>query len=178
MLANIRLVVSLVKKYVTPPCSFDDLLSDGIQRLIRVVDKFDFERGFRFSTYAYRALSREAYRAVVMRKQEQDKTIGDPDLVDALAGKDDAMSSVDEHRWQQLREMLAQFVDRLDRRERFIIRSRYALGSHRTTRTLQYLAGRLGLSKERVRQLEQRAVAKMQEMARDRNLTDLAGGAV
>jgi RNA polymerase primary sigma factor len=174
VLANTRLVVALVKKYVTPQCSFDDLLSDGIRRLILVVGKFDFERGFRFSTYAYRSLAREAYRVVVKRKQQQDRTIANPEIVETVESKDGVMSSVDELRWQRLREMMGQFVDRLDRRERFIIRSRYALGAHRTTRTFQYLADRLGLSKERVRQLEQRAVAKMQEMAGDRNLTHVA----
>ena len=50
--SSIRLVISIIKKYCTPHCVFDDLLSDGIVSLLRAVDKFDFDRGFRFSTYA------------------------------------------------------------------------------------------------------------------------------
>ena len=50
--ANMRLVISVVKKFVTPQHSFDDMLSDGIYSLMQAVDKFDFDRGFRFSTYA------------------------------------------------------------------------------------------------------------------------------
>jgi RNA polymerase primary sigma factor len=53
----------------------------------------------------------------------------------------------------------------LDRRERFIIRARFSLGSHRRVHTLQSLADRLGVSKERVRQLEQRAMEKLRAMA-------------
>ena len=61
----------------------------------------------------------------------------------------------------------------LDRRERLIIRSRYALGSHRRVRTFQDLADRLGISKERVRQLEQRALGKLRALAAERDFHSL-----
>jgi len=70
--ANMRLVMSIVKKFVTPQQSFDDLLSDGVFTLMQAVEKFDFDRGFRFSTYAYRSIARNAYRTVMTaRKAEQ-----------------------------------------------------------------------------------------------------------
>ena len=69
-------------------------------------------------------------------------------------------------------------LDRLDRRERFIVRSRYALGSHRKVKTFQYLADKLGVSKERVRQLEQRAVGKLQAMAKEIETEELFGAAM
>ena len=70
-------------------------------------------------------------------------------------------SSLDERTWELLRGALTGLMDRLERREQFILRGRYALGRHRKVKTFQSLADKLGLSKERVRQLEQRAVAKL-----------------
>ena len=56
--ANTRLVVSIVKNFANEMNSFDDLLSEGISCIMKVADKFDFDRGFRFSTYATRAIRR------------------------------------------------------------------------------------------------------------------------
>jgi RNA polymerase primary sigma factor len=61
----------------------------------------------------------------------------------------------------------------LDRREKFIIRARFSLGSHRKVHTLQSLADRLGVSKERVRQLERRAMEKLRVMAGEVQLAEL-----
>ena len=72
---------------------------------------------------------------------------------------------ISEQTWHRLRAQMAGMLDKLDRREQFIIRSRFALGAHRKVRTFQSLADRLGISKERVRQLEQRAVEKLRTMA-------------
>ena len=65
-----RLVISIVKKFVGPQHSFDDMLSDGTMSLMHAVDKFDYDRGFRFSTYAYRAIARNAYRSIMDRHKE------------------------------------------------------------------------------------------------------------
>ncbi len=62
--SNIRLVISIVKKFADDRNPFDDLLSEGISCLIKAVEKFDFDRGFRFSTYATRAVSREVFRLI------------------------------------------------------------------------------------------------------------------
>ena len=75
--------------------------------------------------------------------------------------------------WSNLSELMASLLDQLDRRERFIIRSRYELGAHRKVRTFQYLADKLGVSKERVRQLESRAVGKLQALAAESANDDL-----
>jgi len=69
-------------------------------------------------------------------------------------------------------------LEQLDRRERFIIRSRYALGAHRKVRTFQCLADKLGVSKERVRQLEQRAVSKLRTLAAEFEMDELFGAAM
>jgi len=73
--------------------------------------------------------------------------------------------------------LLGDYIKRLDRREQFIIRSRYALGPHRKTRTFQCLADKLGVSKERARQLEQRAVKKLQTMAKGVDIDSIFLGA-
>lgn len=70
-----------------------------------------------------------------------------------------------ETRWHALRSCLTAMLGDLDRREKLIIRARFALGSHRRVQTLQSLADRLGVSKERVRQLEKRAMEKLSAMA-------------
>lgn len=174
--ANMRLVMSIVKKFVTPQQSFDEMLSDGIYTLMQTVEKFDFDRGFRFSTYAYRSIARNAYRVVMsVRKDELRFSQDAEEWADVEA--DGSSSSMSEQVWMNLREMMSRFLDRLDRRERFVIRSRYALGSHRRVRTCQDLANKLGVSKERVRQLEQRAVSKMRTMAADSKFDELLGAA-
>ena len=171
--ANLRLVFSIVKKFVNPNNHFDDLLSDGIVALIRAVEKFDFDRGFRFSTYATQVVRRNAYRTVVTNQQERQKTMGGLQDMDFDITDDDRSSAISEKRWHELRSRLSVMLDELDRREKFIIRARFSLGSHRRVHTLQSLADRLGVSKERVRQLERRAMDKLRGMAGNVQLAEL-----
>ena len=162
--ANMRLVISLVKKFVTPKHSFDDLLSDGIVSLMQAVDKFDYDKGFRFSTYAYRAIARNAFRSITERQKEESRF--DASMSEDLSSvpEQDRTSALDEKEWMSMRSNMLEMLDQLDRRERFILRGRFALGAHRKVRTFQCLADKLGVSKERVRQLEQRAIAKLKGM--------------
>jgi len=163
--ANMRLVISIVKKFVSPSFSFDELLSDGIMTLMNAVEKFDYDRGYRFSTYAYRSIARNAYRKVMDRKKEMSKhsMIAEGAIEGSL--EDRGTASMDEKTWERLRNLLGGFLDRLDKRERMIVQARYALGKHRNVQTFQSIADKLGVSKERVRQLEQRAVGKLRNMA-------------
>ncbi|MBM4000956.1 MAG: sigma-70 family RNA polymerase sigma factor [Planctomycetes bacterium] len=172
VLANMRLAMSIVKRFATPTCSFDELLSAGVVALMQAVEKFDYARGFRFSTYAYRAVSRSAYRTV-MHRREETRRLSTGDVADPADEEGCRASTRRDGMLDELRASLARFVSRLDRRERFIIRSRYALGSHRRARTFQFLSEKLGVSKERARQLEQRAVKKLQQMAESAGLHDL-----
>ena len=175
--ANMRLVMSIIKKFVTPQFSFDDLLSDGIFSLLQAVEKFDYGRGFRFSTYAYRAVARNTYRIVTGQHHGISKcSIEAGDLIEEIPDREDR-SLLNEDTWSQLRTLLGDYIKRLDRREQFIIRSRYALGPHRKTRTFQCLADKLGVSKERARQLEQRAVKKLQTMAKGVDIDSIFLGA-
>jgi len=163
--ANMRLVISIVKKFVSPKHAFDDLLSDGIVSLMQAVDKFDYHRGFRFSTYAYRAIARNAYRAITDQHKEDGRfdVVASDDLMSLP--EQDRTSPLNDNEWMRMRAQLGNLLPHLDRREQFIVRGRFALGAHRQVRTFQCLADKLGISKERVRQLEQRAVAKLQALA-------------
>ena len=64
-------------------------------------------------------------------------------------------------------------LNHLDRREKLIIRARFSLGSHRKIHTLQSIANRLGISKERVRQLEARAMTKLRGMAGEAGFNEI-----
>lgn len=163
--ANVRLVFSIVKKFVNPNNTFEELLSDGIVGLIRAVEKFDFDRGFRFSTYATQVIRRNSYRKVSEDQQERQKTMGGIEELGVDLEVDDRVSAISENRWHELRSRLSIMLNQLDRREKLIIRARFSLGTHRKVHTLQSIANRLGVSKERVRQLETRAMTKLRGMA-------------
>jgi RNA polymerase primary sigma factor len=171
--ANMRLVISVVKKFVTPQHSFDDMLSDGIYSLMQAVDKFDFDRGFRFSTYAYRAIARNAYRAIMKQQKDTVRLASELDELNLDGSSVRSEPSMDIKTWTRLRSLLGQVMEQLDRRERLIIRCRYALGGHRKVKTFQAIAERLGVSKERVRQLEQRAMTKLRSTAAELNMEEV-----
>lgn len=148
---------------MTPQQSFDELLSDGLLALLKAVDKFDFSRGFRFSTYAYRAIARNASQNLARQASQQRQQV----QLSAAEPVEDARreKTIDERSWERLRSNLAEMMAHLDPREQFVVRSRFALGSQLQARTLQSLAEELGVSKERVRQLEQRAILKLNRLA-------------
>ena len=171
--ANTRLVFSVIRKFVNPQHSFDDLLSDGIFTLIRAVDKFDSDRGFRFSTYAYRAITSNTCRKITNRQKELARQADSANQLIYEVVESPTPSGMNEQTWTQLNDVLTQLIRRLDRREQLILRSRHALGSHRTIHTFQDLANRLGISKERVRQLEHRAVQKLRNWAAEQSVQQL-----
>lgn len=167
---NMRLVVSIIKKCVTPHISFDELLSDGIWSLIKAVDKFDYARGFRFSTYAYHAISNFAHRKIA----DQRKAVSRFTLATHTSVLDEAMEvrepAMNEQIWQELSALVTKAMNNLDQREQLIVQGRFALGEQQKVRTFQSLADELGISKERVRQLEQRAVAKLRLKAAETDI--------
>jgi RNA polymerase primary sigma factor len=170
--ANLRLVISIVKKFANQQCSFDDLLSDGIMALIRSVDKFDYQLGFRFSTYATQVVRRNSYKFVMDRQDERLKITNSIHESGLDIAEQVVDSSLDEARWSELRSQLRGYLNRLDKREKLIVRARFSLGGHRRVQTLQRLADCLGISKERVRQLEKRALEKLAVMAQTAHEVD------
>ena len=124
--ANVRLVISVVKKFVDAQNSMDELLSEGLVSLMRAVEKFDFSRGFRFSTYATYAIRRNLYRFVVTRRQERARYEAPPaEFVGELT--DESEARITEQRWHELNRRLTTILRRLDPREQMVIRARFGL---------------------------------------------------
>lgn len=163
--ANLRLVISIAKGFVDAKQTFDDLLSEGVSPLLRAVEKFDYDRGFRFSTYATLAVRRTLSRQVTNARRDRSRYMqGEPLLLEQIPDEP-AANPLDERQYQQRTKALTRMLGRLDSRERAIIRRRFGLESEGEVLTLQALAAELGICKERVRQIEQRALAKLRAMA-------------
>ena len=163
--SSVRLVISIVKKYCTPHCVFDDLLSDGIVSLLRAVDKFDFDRGFRFSTYATQIIHRDLWRAIA-RDQKSRARFNTGNKVFLEGQTEEENSRVGEHNSGGVLNAISQLLEHLDDRERMIISGRFGLETSGRKETFVALGKKLGISKERVRQLAERAVSKLQSAAR------------
>jgi len=163
--ANIRLVVSIVKQFADERNSFDDLLSEGISCLIKAVEKFDFDRGFRFSTYATRAVRREVFRLVQRQYRERVRfTTGTSDVLSQQLTTETSPERT-EASWNHIDQSIGKLMASLDQREQFIVQARFGFHDLGEKPTFQRLGELLGVSKERVRQLEQRALGKLRELA-------------
>lgn len=163
--ANVRLVMSIVKQFADDRNRFDDLLSEGISCLIKAVDKFDFDRGFRFSTYATRAVRREVFRLVQRQHRDRGRyTTGTQELLSQELNRKTEPESVDMS-WDHMDQSINTMLTVLDEREKFIVGARYGFDDIGDKPTFQRLGEILGVSKERVRQIEQRALGKLRDMA-------------
>ena len=167
--ANLRLVVSIAKKHVGRTDNFFELVSDGNMSLIRAVEKFDFARGNKFSTYASWAIMKNFIRSIPIENHRRDRFVtGHEDLFEAAAD-----NRTDEHEYEsaqrRMREAVKGMLNRLDDRERRIIVSRYGLDGS-GEQTLEQLGRELGVTKERIRQLEARAQTKLRKIAVEQKL--------
>jgi RNA polymerase sigma factor (sigma-70 family) len=160
--ANLRLVVSIAKRHMAPTQDFFELVSDGNVSLMRAVDKFDYSRGFKFSTYASWALMKNFARSVPegRRRMERYQT-GRDELLDLLPSQD--LDELENDTAPATRRTLDRMLGALDEREREILRRRYGLDEHGEPQTLEQIGQRFGVSKERIRQLEARAMGKLRE---------------
>jgi len=161
--ANLRLVVSIAKKHVGGPQSLFELVSDGNVSLMRAVEKFDFSRGNRFSTYASWAIMRNFARSVPRERYLLDRfSTGHDEILDIAA----ALRSYDpnELNLTELRESIDVILAQLSPTERRILIDHYGLDETRPARTFQQLGQHLGMSKERVRQIEAKALNKLRKI--------------
>jgi RNA polymerase primary sigma factor len=161
---HLRLVVSVAKKHARAGYDLPERISDGTFALMQAVDRFDFSRGYRFSTYAYWSILNELSRHDRKERRRKNRSVGR--YLDSLASPDSAIDG-QEHKEAQNRRtaLVGRWLDRLDKRERRILARRYGLGG-RPEQSLSQIGRDLGISKERVRQLLIRAQAKLRGFAR------------
>ena len=162
--ANLRLVVSIAKKHATPINNLFELVSDGNMCLIRAVEKFDFDRGFRFSTYASSAIIKEFARAIPAENKRRHRFVSGSTEVFAAIADYRTGEHQDESDNRCDRQALERALLCLDWRERRILVGRFGLDGNRAL-TLQQLGCELGISRERVRQVELRAKEKLRQFA-------------
>jgi RNA polymerase sigma factor (sigma-70 family) len=154
--ANLRLVVSVARKHLRPGLSLMELISDGNLTLMRAVESFDFHRGYRFSTYATLALMKGFARSVCQMQSSGRQAIHNPLLLAAVADGDGPNAV---HR-MLCRDEVSRLLSQLEQRERDVIRAHYGLNEG-CPATYEQVGSRMGLSKQRVRQIEQLALAKL-----------------
>ena len=187
--ANLRLVVNIARRYIDRGLSFMNLIQEGNLGLLRAIEKFNAWRGFKFSTYATwwirqaigRSIADQAHavrfpdhlvETIGKLTQPQHRTTEEPDQ--EPAGEDVAMKSVppEQVSLQLLRNVLGQ----LGSREREVLELRFGFGDGKT-HSLDDVANTFGITPERVRQIEAKALRKLRHPHHIRSLRNYVGDA-
>jgi RNA polymerase sigma factor (sigma-70 family) len=168
--SNMRLVVAIAKKHAAQTDNFFELLSDGNMSLIRAVEKFDYSRGNKFSTYASWAIMKNFARSIPDEKRRRERYVtGHEDMFeiapDTRSDEQEVVSIVEQKKHQVNR-----LLEYLEPRERQIIRMRAGLDNYSEGMTLEEIGQQLGITKERVRQLNVRIMNKLKTIAKEQKM--------
>jgi RNA polymerase sigma factor (sigma-70 family) len=168
--SNLRLVLSIARKHSHSFNQFEEFVSEGFTILLRCIDLFDVSHGYRFSTYLTHSVQRHLYRCLF--KAEKHRKRQATTDVEILANVPDPQpdSELSPDASLICGKILQTAADRLDPRETTIITRRFGLDGSRK-QNLREIADDLGLSKERVRQLQMRALKKLQDVAASMNVS-------
>ena len=167
---NMGLVLSLARKSKYAGVEFTDLVSEGSVALLRAVEKFDFTRGYKFSTYACHAILKGFYRAAGQSYTYNERF---PTQLENAHDKDDTPIR-EKDIWRndlqdEFQIIFNKNLAQLSATESSIIKMRFSIGDDNPEpMTLKSVGERLGLTKERVRQIQNEALAKMRPVARER----------
>jgi RNA polymerase primary sigma factor len=157
IMANRALIAHIAKKHLNGVLSLEELMSEGLGPLIKAVEKFDYTRGFKFSTYASWAIIKHFARAVPMEGQLCHQYLTDEDLDAIMPGVD----GVDEDQAYRRSMAVVDAMLQLNERERHILENRFGIDRQQEPMSLAQLGEVLGVTKERVRQIEAKAMDKL-----------------
>lgn len=167
--ANLRLVVSLAKKHASGRNEeFEEFVSLGNTTLLQAVERFDFRRGFRFSTYAYQAVQRAIY-SHFDREHRRSKHVSGylTETADEDYASDQPLpAEICIDREQQ--QLVGDLMETLEPREQRIVAARFGMTRASGPLSFQKIGDQLGLSKQRIRQLYRIAIDKMHHAALER----------
>lgn len=163
--ANLRLVVSIAKRHLKSQEDFFQLISDGNMSLIRACEKFDYSRGNKFSTYASWSIIKNYGRTIPGEFKHRDRfrTAGEELFLATPDERADWHAQVADQKL--LESQVGAMLHHLDDREQQIIIRRFGLNHQEEPLTLQQVGLLMGVTKERVRQIEVRALNKLKEAA-------------
>lgn len=163
--ANLRLVVGIARKHTVSGTSLLDLIGEGNIALMRAVEKFDYSRGFRFSTFASWIITKDFARKIPAQRRRFGKAT--TTTLERIHHDLQAEEAVDFAAMERAHRSLTQVIENnLTEREQYIILNRFGLvGSpiRKETKTLKQIGEDLGLTRERIRQLELIALQKLRQ---------------